>query len=972
MINLMSAPIDSPPSLFRPLSFCFLAVIIMMIAVSLPSWSFYDENLGLMLGVHLLLELFSVVVSILLVIIAWKTLDGSQKHAANALVYGFSVVAGIDLIHALSFDGMPIIWTENSTAKAAFFWVTARSFELLTVSLIAANVKLPGKRFIWLALGLFTTGLLTYLGNFHLEVFPTMFVKGYGVTPIKAGIEYALLFGNLLLAGWFFWLSRRDINGHAINLAVACFIIGIGEVAFTKYLAASDFINVLGHVYKVVAYAFVFRVAFKTGFSEPYVRLLSSEQQLANKKSELVALIAALPVGIAQLDSELRYIYTNQLYLKLTGANLDQLKEQVVSDVIPAQVRQEVVEKMKLALQGQTVEFDYSLATCNGETVSRSNVIVPNLNADGDIDGILAILIDITERTRISNELLSSQREISELQSAVDEHAIVAITDAQGVITRVNDKFCEISQYSKEELIGRTHSLINSGEHPKSFFQELWGTISAGQVWNGDICNRAKNGSTYWVHTTIVPLLGENSKPAHYIAIRADITSRKLAEQKATHMAFHDSLTGLPNRRLMSDRLSLAITQANRTGQYGALLLLDIDHFKDINDTLGHSAGDKLLQQVAKRLQISVSPGYTVARLGGDEFVVILENLENQLDQATISANDLGERILKASMVPFELDEFVLTITQSIGVTLFKNSDENTSELLKQADMALYKAKEEGRNRLSFYEHSLQAEVLERIALTRDLRMAIDRSEFILYYQPIVHANGAILGVEALLRWNHAERGFVSPMKFIPLAEQTKLILSIGRWVLLKACEQLSSWSDDPLRNNWTVAVNVSASELYEPDFVENTQKILAQTGAKPERLRLEITESMLHRDLDSTIRKMDLLQSIGIRFSLDDFGTGYSSLNSLTKLPLNQLKIDKSFVDEMLTKDSSANVVRTIISLANNLGLTVVAEGVELEEQFAFLVKEGCLAFQGYLFSRPSPVDDLAATFNNDRAIIK
>lgn len=964
----MTARIDTPPLLVRPIVICLVAAIMMIFAVTLPPWSFYGDNFGLMLGVHLVLELFSVVVSVLLVIIAWKPLDGSQRRAANVLIYGFSLVAGLDLVHALSFEGMPVIWTENSTAKAIFFWLFARSVELLTVLMIATSLSFPGKRYTWLSLALLTVISLTYFGNYHLEILPTLFVKGLGVTPFKALFEYALCLGNLLLAGWLFWLSRRDSEGQAINLAVACFIIGVGELAFTKYVATSDFINVLGHVYKVVGYIFLFRVAFHTGFNQPYARLLKSERQLANKQSELEALVAALPVGVAELDSDLRYRYANRLYKELSGTNKNQIKGEIVSDVMPAHILHQLDAKMKMALQGQKVEVDYEITMSSGQTVNHSNVLVPYRNAVGDIDGILAILIDNSERMRVIKDLMSTQKQISELQSAVDQHAIMAITDAQGVITRVNEKFCEISQYTKEELLGRTHSIINSGIHPKSFFKELWGTISEGQVWNGDICNRAKDGSIYWVHTTIVPLLDENRKPIQYIAIRADITNRKLAEQNAQYMAFHDGLTGLPNRLLMSDRLNIALLQTKRSTKYGALMLLDIDHFKEINDTLGHSAGDELLRKVAFRLEESVNSTDTVARLGGDEFVVIIEGLSNKLDQATALATDIGKRILQTSMTPLELETHMLNITQSIGVVLFNDSDDDPSELLKRADIALYKAKAEGRNRLCFFEPALQADMTERIELTRDLRMAIEREELIIFYQPVIDTNSTILGVEALLRWNHPDRGLVPPTKFIPLAEQGKLILSIGSWVLNKACEQLSQWAEDPLRSNWTIAVNVSARQLYESDFVTNVQKILSQTGANPHRLRLELTESMLQTDLRGTIDKMQTLQSLGIRFSLDDFGTGYSSLSYLRKLPLDQLKIDKSFVNEMLINASDATVVRTILSLAKNLGLNVVAEGVEVPAQFDFLVREGCLAFQGYLFSRPLPVEQLFDSLNSNR----
>jgi diguanylate cyclase (GGDEF)-like protein/PAS domain S-box-containing protein len=612
------------------------------------------------------------------------------------------------------------------------------------------------------------------------------------------------------------------------------------------------------------------------------------------------------------------------------------------------------------ALAGRRVEFDYAFTGADGMPRYRAATLVPNRNAEGGIDGVVAITNDTTERQRAQRQLLESLREISELKAALDAHAIVAVTDARGVITRVNDKFCNISQYSRDELIGQTHRIINSGHHPRSFFVDLWRTISAGQAWHGEICNKAKDGSLYWVYTTIVPFVGLDGIPLQYIAIRADITQRKRAEQEAQRLAFHDELTALPNRRLLRDRLGQAIASAARDSIHGALLLMDLDNFKEVNDTLGHSQGDELLRQVSARLLQGVRQSDTVARLGGDEFVLLVGDLGHDVDVASARAGDLGEKIRQSMTMPYDLNGHCIDITSSIGVVLFRNTTDEPEELIKQADMALYRAKASGRNRLSFFDPDLQSDVTTRALLVRDLRQVLDRAELRLHYQPIVDARRHIRGVEALVRWQHPTRGMVSPASFIPLAEQTNLIQPIGQWVLNVACTQLASWAAHPVRSHWTVAVNVSERQFCDAGFVESVQRALEGSGADPRLLRLEITESLLHNDLDMTLAKMDALRRQGVKFSLDDFGTGYSSLSYLKKLPLHQLKIDKSFVDDVLTDASDAAIVRTMVSLAGNLQMGVVAEGVETEAQMDFLVRCGCQGFQGYLYSRPVPAEQL------------
>lgn len=552
------------------------------------------------------------------------------------------------------------------------------------------------------------------------------------------------------------------------------------------------------------------------------------------------------------------------------------------------------------------------------------------------------------------------QRKHNELRLALDAHAIVAVTNARGVITEVNDKFCTISKYSRDELIGHTHSIINSGYHPPDYFHDLWETISGGEVWNGDICNRAKDGSIYWVHSTIVPLIGANGKPEQYISIRADITSRKKAEAKAQTMALHDELTGLPNRYLMRDRLAHAINSKESQPGYGAVMMMDLDHFKEVNDTLGHAAGDELLAQITNRLANTVRQTDTVARFGGDEFVFILDYVGADLEKATINTNKICETLRFALAKPYELVGEQIEITPSIGVVLFNSKYDIAEELVKQADIALYNAKESGRNQVCFFNPEMQQEVIEKALLVRDLRQALDRNELELFYQPVVNKHLEISGFEALLRWFHPKYGTVSPDKFIPLAEKSGLILPIGQWVLEKACKQLAEWSKEEHKKDWRIAVNVSAKQLTQDDFVSTIEQVLNQTNAPANQLSLELTESVLQENIEQTINKMNVLRKIGVHFSLDDFGTGYSSLSYLKRLPIDNLKIDKSFVDDLFDDQSDVDIIRTIIDLARILEVGIVAEGVETPEQYHWLLEHGCTYFQGYLFSKPLALNQL------------
>jgi len=471
---------------------------------------------------------------------------------------------------------------------------------------------------------------------------------------------------------------------------------------------------------------------------------------------------------------------------------------------------------------------------------------------------------------------------------------------------------------------------------------------------------RHKEGHWLWMQVkgrVIEP--DEAGKPKVAVVTAMNITQRKAAEEKVRYLAYFDSLTGLPNRVLLLDRIKQELAGSARSNQVGALLLIDVDNFKTINDTLGHETGDDLLKQIAQRLNSCIREGDTLARIGGDEFVVMLRNLSEDALKAAALAETVGEKIRALFDQPFEINSGNHRSTSSIGATLFDGRESGMANLMRQIDIAMHQAKKAGGNCLCFFDVAMQEAIMARAALESDLRRAVvAHDEFVLFYQPQVDMSGGIVGVEALLRWKHPERGFVSPAQFIPLAEETGLILSLGYWVLETACRQLAAWAKQPETAQLTMAVNISAKQLHLPTFVDDVLELVNHFQISPGRLKLEITESMLLSNVDDTIAKMEALKARNITFSMDDFGTGYSSLQYLKRLPLDQLKIDQAFVRDIVTDESDKAIVRTIIAMANSLRLNVIAEGVETDGQRQLLQNKGAFQYQGYLFSRPIPIE--------------
>jgi len=614
--------------------------------------------------------------------------------------------------------------------------------------------------------------------------------------------------------------------------------------------------------------------------------------------------------------------------------------------------RTEALDRMRKHFKTrQPYASEYRMPTRNGEYrwfLNRGQAI---WNTQGRAIRVAGSTSDITERK-------AGEDQLRKLSLAVQQSPeSIVITNLGGDIEYVNEAFIQNTGYNREEVIGKNPRILHSGKTPPEIFAALWEALGQGHSWKGEFCNQRKDGSEYIEHAVITPIRQHDGTVTHYVAVKEDITTRKASEEQINTLAFYDQLTSLPNRRLLLDRLKQALAASARSKRFGALLFIDLDNFKILNDTLGHDIGDLLLQEVARRLTTCVREGDTVARLGGDEFVVMLEDLSENIEESAAQTKTVGEKILQSLNETYQLSTYSHHSTPSIGVTLFSSQHEAIDELLKRADLAMYQAKAAGRNTLRFFDPEMQAVVTTRAAMEADLREAILNDQFMLHYQAQVVGEGRVTGVEALLRWQHPQRGMVSPVEFIPLAEDTGLILPLGHWVLQTACAQLALWASRPRMSHLTIAVNVSARQFHHRDFVDQVRAVLEHTGANPQRLKLELTESLLVDDVESVIAKMTALKMVGVGFSLDDFGTGYSSLSYLKRLPLDQLKIDQGFVKDILTDANDAAIAKMVVVLAESLGLSVIAEGVEMEAQRSFLAHHGCHAYQGYLFSRPLPL---------------
>lgn len=569
----------------------------------------------------------------------------------------------------------------------------------------------------------------------------------------------------------------------------------------------------------------------------------------------------------------------------------------------------------------------------------------------------------IYEYNRVGFAMQNMVRDLNVAATVFESAQGMVVTDQNTLILRVNNAFQVITGYQAEEVIGKPLNLIQAERHEEDINSEIAMALATEGNWQGEAWGKRKCGESYlqWMNITAV-YTEDKESVLNYVVTLIDTTERKAAEEKIEHLAFFDQLTGLPNRRLLMDRLDKAMRAAANSHQYGAILYIDLDDFKTLNDSKGHDIGDAFLTLVAERLNQCVRRTDTVARIGGDEFVILLENLTDNKTKANQYSDSLAEKILHHFSVPFHIASVEHFSTLSIGIALFDHHSISVDELLKQADLAMYQAKAAGRNTYRFFNPEMQQRVLEHLAMANEIRTAVKEGQFELYLQPQVDSNEQVIGAESLLRWHHPEKGLIGPTDVIAVAEETGLILPLGEWVLERSCQMLSRWQSSDSMQSLTLSVNISARQLHQGDFVHHVINALHRTRAPANQLKLELTESMLLEDVADTIHKMQQLRKHGIGFSLDDFGTGYSSLAYLKQLPLDQLKIDRTFVDDLISNPEDSDIARTIVSLANGLSITSIAEGVETAEQLDRLLSFGCHAFQGYYFGRPMPLEAFEA----------
>jgi len=1196
----------------------FLASVQMLVWL-FPDWS-NSTNIPHYILWHDILELISIVISMLVFAVGWNSRDKTLTVNVVLLASVFFSIGLLDFFHTFSYVGMPDFFSPNDSQKHLNYWLAARLLAAVVILIVVINKWQPIANKKTPLIVFCSMVLLMLLFNWavinHQNWFPESFVPGKGLTQFKKAMEYTVIGFNLATALLLLTKMSRPQSYKVVLLFGAVSIMAMSEFYFTIYTTMLGTYNILGHLYKVIAYLFIYRAIVVEVIEEPYKLLKISNDDLTAKKTQLseaqsLAKIGSWQVIFGASPAEDRWTISDQLRQIWGRADDAEIRTQTGFASIPPEDRektqrlwdaakkgqgpnqwdhrvlvngavkwvhvvvkfvfdehgnaleasgtnQDITEEknrewqlalMNIALNGvseaaylinQEGNFLYvNDAACQVLGYTREELTggmgVPDIELGRTKDRMLdhweelkekgtvmlevfhrakdgktfpaevsanyfeydghgynmALVRDITDRkqlehaknetlnliTKISNRLpgvvyqfllrpdgsscfpyasdamrdiyrvdpeevkedaakvfaavhpddfagvaasiqksgaeltpwvyeyrvkfsdgtinwllgnampelqsdgsilwygfitnINERRQVEEdlriAATAFESHEGISITDANQHILRVNRAFTEITGYTAEEAIGKDHRILKSGRQSADFYSAMWDSIISKGKWEGEIWNRRKNGDIYPEKLTISAVKNASGAVTNYVSMVSDITRAKAAEDEIRMLAFYDPLTRLPNRRLLLDRLTQAMSFASRSDRNAALLFIDLDNFKTLNDTLGHNFGDLLLQQAAKRLESCVREVDTIARLGGDEFVVMLEDLNTVPVEAAEQAKVVGTKIISVLNQPYQLGTHLYHNTPSIGITLFNNSSQTIEDLLKQADIAMYQSKKAGRNTLHFFDPHMQSAIAARAALESELRTAVELKQFQLYYQIQVcdqRSDGTwkAMGAEALIRWIHPERGVIAPGEFISLAEDTELIFPIGLWVLDAACAQIRLWQDNVLTKNFVLSVNVSAKQFRQADFVAQINAVIQSHAIDPRLLKLELTESLLLHNVTDTIAKMSALKAIGVQFSLDDFGTGYSSLQYLKMLPFEQLKIDQSFVRDLATDGNDRAIVITIIAMAKNLNMNVIAEGVEDQSQLAFLAREGCEHYQGYLFGRPVPVLEFEA----------
>ena len=769
-------------------------------------------------------------------------------------------------------------------------------------------MDLESNEHLLVAFGMDKENLSSSLAAFQQAIFVVLILSGFAVIPM--GLYFA----------------RRTIINPVTRLTEFAMSLASGGTPRISGFSSKDELGMLADAFNTMAEAIQIR-----------------EQSIHSKQREIESIIENAPSVISMKLPNGQYLMVNHLFEELFDLSKEEIVGHTDMDIFPEEhARQFRDNDLKIAESKQPDQFEESIMQAGVLHTYISNKF-PLLDNDGSVIALCSIATDITERKNAELKLSLAKNIIDNANEAI------VVTDLDSRIEDINEAYEKVSGYSREEVIGLNPQLLKSGHHDKIFYQNMWKLIRETGQWKGELWDRRKNGEVYPKHLSISTVYDDDGQPYKYVGIFSDITERKETEKQLKHLAYFDALTSLPNRVMFYDRLQQSMSLAKRDGHLIAILMVDLDRFKYVNDTLGHDAGDELLIDVAQQLKGVVRESDTVARIGGDEFKIILTDIKNA-DEASIVAQKIIDDLKK----PIRIKGRVANIGASIGIAIYPTDANEIEQLIKYADLALYKAKETGRNCYQYFSEDLQVQVFDHIEMEVDMKRAIAEGEFSLQYQPKINLqDGSLYGVESLVRWQHPEKGIIFPDQFISFAEETGLIVPLGEWILNEACKQLRIWSES-LGQPINMAINLSAIQFQQKDLIGIIKNIIDENGVNPEHIELEITESMVMLDVDKAIETMRQLRKLGLKLAIDDFGTGYSSLSYLKRFPINTLKIDRSFVSELTVDSKDAAMIRAVISMARDLEMNVVAEGVETKEQSDFLTEHGCQYVQGYYFSRP------------------
>ncbi len=909
---------------------------------------------GNYLAWHMLMETTAIAVAALVFAVGWNTHWLHPQRNVLLLACAFLGVAILDFSHMLSFQGMPDYVTPSDPQKAIHFWLAARDLAAFAL-LLAAWLPWPPPgssdatplrlgRFVPLLVVLALVAVAHWVFFWHPHWLPETFVPGQGLTAFKRAAEYGLIVVHLLTAGVLLVRLRQPSGCNVPLLLGAVLTMVLSELFFTLYASVTDTFNLVGHIYKVVAYLLLYRAVFVDMIAAPY-RALNS----ARRHSQ--AILEAIPDLLFEVDRAGRYLQVHAPRREQLAASAERLLGQTVCQVLPPEAARVCMEALEEALrEGYSSGRQIELPLAGGMRRFELSVSVMHHEQGGE-PRFVVLSRDITARAR-------AQDSLRKLSQAVEQSpSTIVITDLDARIEYANQAFTRVTGYSLEEALGQNPKLLHSGKTPQATYQDMWQHLASGRAWRGEFVNRRKDGSEYTEAVLISPVFDDAGQPTHYLAIKEDITQRKLDERRIERLAHFDALTDLPNRKLFAARCEQALGLSERSQQPLAVLYLDLDHFKHINDSLGYRIGDALLVQVAQRLKSLLRDEDTLSRLGGDEFVLVLPYTDAK------GAAHVAERLKSLLAAPCRVEEHSLVVTTSIGIAVFPEDGRDFDTLAQRADIAMHRAKQEGRNGFRFFTAEMQHRSARILQLENALRRALDNDELHLCFQPQVSVDGRrLVGAEALLRWRHPQLGAISPAEFIPIAESSGLILPIGEWVLRSAARQMKDWLERGYPPTMTVAVNLSLAQFRHPALVELVAEVLAETGLPAHCLELELTESVAMHDPVSAIAVVRRLRELGVLLSIDDFGTGYSSLSYLRQFQVHKLKIDQSFVRHISEDGHDQSIVRAILGMARSLGMLSIAEGVETAAQRAELERLGCDEVQGYLFGRPLPAAEFEA----------